>query len=93
MDVSRLVDYSAPNLKGDGAAALLKEIVRFVSGIKGRRQNPVTKAQIIKYFKATPPDFVDAQICALVASGEIAIRRRSLSSGRQANGGYVYEAA
>jgi hypothetical protein len=53
----------------------------------------VTAAQIKKWMRATPADFVGQQIDAACQDGRIAIRRKSLSSWRRANGAYVYEIA
>ena len=87
----RLIDYSA-RLKFDGAAALRKQIVAYVGGVRGERQNPVTEAQIIAWFRSTPPDFVRARLtevcgdqvrCCLASMGGSRIRH---------NAKYVYEA-
>ncbi len=90
---SRMIDYSANNLTFDGAAALQKQIVRFVEGIRGRRENPVTGRQIDKWFRNTPKNFVDDQLFAVCADGRVRACMRSLSSGRRWNGVSVYEIA
>ena len=87
---SRQIDYSA-KLKFDGAAALRKQIVCFVRGIKGPRQNPVTERQIVKWFRGTPPDFVRKQLTEVCFAGQIRQCMKSLSSNRRFNGSYVYE--
>ena len=93
MDASRIITYHADNLRCDGTAALQKQIVRYVAGIRGKRQSPVTEAQILRWFRGTEPDFIRAQLTALCIAGRIRICQRSLSSRRRANGGYVYEIA
>ena len=92
-DISRMIDYSAPNLKVDGAVALQKQIVRFVGGIKGERENPVTDRQINKWFRSTPDNFIDDQLFAVCIDGRVRACRRSMSSGRRWNGVSVYELA
>ncbi len=91
--ISRMIDYSAGNLTFDGAAALQKQIVRFVGGIRGPRENPVTDRQINKWFRSTPESFVDDQLFAVCNDGRVRACRRSLSSGRRWNGVSVYELA
>lgn len=92
MHTAQAIDYSCPAVKGDGAKSCQAEIVRFVRGIRGPRSTPVTAAQIKKWMRATPADFVDAQIDNALISGKIRILPRSLGSTRRASGGYVYEA-
>ena len=92
MQTAHAINYADPAIKGDGAKACQNEIVRFVRGIRGPRKTPVTAKQICQWFKVTPEAFVEIQIAAACAAGKINIRRRSLSSGRKFNGGYVYEA-
>lgn len=90
--MAHAIDYSSPAIKGDGAAMCQREIVRFVRGVRGRRQSPVTAAQIVRWFRATPADFVQAQIDATLIAGRINISPRSLGSNRRASGAYVYTA-
>lgn len=92
MHTAQAVNYADPAVKGDGAKSCQAEIVRFVRGIRGPRSAPVTAAQIKKWMRATPADFVDAQIDNALTSGKIRIFPRSLGSTRRASGGYVYEA-
>lgn len=92
MQTAHAIDYSSPSIKGDGAAMAQSEVVRFVRGIRGPRKAPVTAAQIKKWFRATPADFIDAQIDAALLAGRIRIYPRSLGSSRRASGAYVYEA-
>lgn len=91
--IDRTIDYSAAGIKGDGPAMCQRAIVRFVKGIRGPRQSPVTAAQIVRWFGATPADFVKAQIDAALLAGRIRIAPRSLGSTRRPSGAYVYEAA
>lgn len=93
MQNAHALDYSHPSIKGDGAAMAQREIVRFVRGIRRPRSAAVTAAQIKKWFRATPGDFIERQIDAACNSGKIVIRQKSLSSGRKFNGAYVYEVA
>lgn len=90
---ARLIPYNAPNLTFDGATALQKRIVDFVGGVRGNRKNPVTEKQILDWFNVTDADFVREQLQAVCDDGRIRICRRSLSSGRRHNGGYVYVVA
>lgn len=92
MSADRLVQFHADGLAFDGARALQRRVAAFVRGVRGKRSAPVTEAQIVAYFRATDADFVRAAITDAVACGDIRIVRRSLSSGRRANGGYSYEA-
>jgi len=91
MREDHVIDYSSPGIKGDGAAILQRRIIAFVRGIRRPRQNPVSSSQIKRWFRATPPEFVDAQIDAVIISGKIKISQKTLSSGRRFNGAYVYE--
>jgi len=91
MQTAHAIDYSAPGLKIDGAKACQGEIVRFVRGIRAPRKTPVTSAQIVKWFRATPAEFVQAQIDAALMRDLIRISPRSLGSTRRASGSYVYE--
>jgi hypothetical protein len=58
-----MVDYSGIV---DGERKLQQAIYQFVLGIRGRRQSPVTKEQIFKWFHGTPSDMVVQAILALV---------------------------
>jgi hypothetical protein len=91
MQTAHAINYADPAIRGDGAKSCQHEIVRFVRGIRRPRTVPVTAAQIKKWLRVTPADFVDEQIDAACNSGRIAIRQKSLSSGRRFNGAYVYE--
>jgi len=88
---SRLIQYHADNLAFDGATALQKQILRFVHGIKGPRENPVTRMQIVDWFRATDPAFVEKQITHLSNTLKIRGLANSLGSHRRFNGRYVYE--
>lgn len=90
--LAHVIDYSADGLKVDGAKACQREIVRFVRGVRGSRKTQVTAAQIVKWFRATPEDFVQAQIDEALLEGRIRISPRSLGSTRRASGTYVYTA-
>lgn len=87
----RLIDYSAP-LKFDGIAALRKQIVAYVRGVRGDRHRAVSEAQIVTWFRGTPAEFVKARLLETVASGEITVAGMNLGSHRRANGAYAYEA-
>lgn len=91
MHTAQAINYADPAVKGDGAKSCQAEIVRFVRGIRGPRKAAVTATQIKKWMRATPADFVETQIDAACLAGRIAIRQRSLSSGRRFSGSYVYE--
>ena len=88
--ICRLINYSAP-LKFDGAEALRKQIVKFVGGVRGPRQNPVTEKQIVLWFRSTPADFVKARITEVCGS-QIRTCHASLGGSHiRHNAGYVYE--
>lgn len=91
-DISRLIDYGAPNIKGDGAAMLRRQIQQFCVGIRGPRQNPVSEKQIVEWFRSTNPEFVREQITQACAEELIRCCPKSLSSSRRHRGAYVYEA-
>jgi len=86
----RLIPFHAPNLTFDGALALRRRIAAYVKGVRGERQAPVSEAQIVRYFRATDPEFVRAQITSALSEGTVQIVRRSLSSTRRATGAYRY---
>ncbi|WP_171232195.1 hypothetical protein [Ruegeria sp. HKCCA4812] len=90
MRTAHVVNFADPRCK-NGAVACQCEIVRFVRGVRGPRKSPVTATQIKKWLRATPDEFVEAQIDAALSAGKITIRRKSLSSGRRYGGSYVYE--
>lgn len=93
MHTAHAINYADPAIKGDGAKSCQAEIVRFVRGVRRPRKAPVTAAQIKAWLRVTPAEFVEKQIDAACQAGRIAIRRKSLSSGRRFNGSYVYEVA
>ena len=87
----RLIPYHDTGLTFDGARELRNQIVSFVSGICGPRQNGVTEKQILERFRSTDPAFVRRHLSDLCVEGRVRICRRSLSSTRRHNGGYLYE--
>jgi len=87
----KLIPFNGP-LKFDGALALQRRIAAYVRGVNGERINPVSEAQIVRWFRSTDPEFVKTQIAACLAAGSVRIVRRSLSSTRRHNGAYRYEA-
>ena len=91
MQLAHHIDFSDPGIKGDGARMAENEVVRFVRGVRRPRTAAVSAQQIRKWFRHTPDAFVDAAIDAALLAERIVIRRRTVTSGRRANGGYVYE--
>ena len=89
---ARVVDFSASNFRGDGAAALRREIEAFVRGVRGPRAEPVSRVQIERWFRATPAEFVCLQITDLIVEGRLRLVRRSLTGHGRANGAYRYVA-
>jgi len=87
----RVIQYHATNLTFDGAVALRRQILRYIHGIKGPRENPVTRKQIVEWFRATDPAFVEKQINYLSDTLKIRGLANSLGSHRRFNGRYVYE--
>lgn len=90
-DYSRSVDWSGT--KGtpkERLGSLERQIVRFVGGIRGPRENPVTKVQILRWFRCTPEEFVGQAIMEAVANDRIRVSRNGIRHGRSAVG-YVYE--
>jgi hypothetical protein len=47
------------------------EALRFIRGIRGPRQAPVTRKQIGAWLFATPAEFVDTALCELIAEGKV----------------------
>jgi hypothetical protein len=90
-DDSRKLMFHSEDLRFDGRKALRGHIVRFVRGIRGERENPVTERQIVQWFQGTDAAFVRSVLADMVATGELRVCQRSLGSGRLANGAYVYE--
>ena len=87
----RLIDYSAP-LKFDGAAALRKQIVAFVGGVRGQRQNPMTEAQIIAWFRSTPAEFVRARLTEVCGKDGVRCCLANMGGSRiRHDARYVYE--
>jgi hypothetical protein len=91
-DASRLIDYSSPAIKGDGAAMLRRGIQKFCAGIRGPRENPVSEKQIVQWFRSTDAEFVREQITEACTRGLIRCCQKSLTSSRRYRGAYVYEA-
>jgi hypothetical protein len=85
---SRRLMYQA--VKGDARAAMGRAIIKFVSGIRGPRTNPVTRKQIDDWFVATDKDFLGSVLLDLIADGKVKMGPRSLGSSRKFNGSYVY---
>ena len=69
-------------------------ITRFVRGVRGPRENPVTRQQIRRWLAFTPPEIVDVALNELVLTGEVrtvalALRGRT----NRASRAYGYELA
>jgi hypothetical protein len=47
------------------------EALRFIRGVRGPRQAPVTRKQIGAWLFATPAEFVDAALVELIAEGKV----------------------
>lgn len=64
--------------------------LRFIRGIRGARENPVTRAQIGKWLRRTPADAIDAALLELIAEGKVMAGPLSLrtpsNSHRRAHG-------
>lgn len=89
MHFSRKIAYHA--VSGyDGRAALKREIVRFVRGIRGARECAVTQEQIVAWFRATDAACVRRCILDLVVDDVITIQRSSLRSPMPHNTRYTY---
>ena len=58
------------------------EALRFIRGIRGPRQAPVTRKQIGAWLFATPAEFVDAALVELIEEGKITAGYLSLRNGR-----------
>lgn len=59
-----LTQYKAPR-------ALHGELVRYIRGVRGPRQNPVTRRQIGDWCSRTPAAAIDAALAELIAEGKI----------------------
>lgn len=77
----RFVDYSATKEN------MRRAILRFIYGLRGKRENPVTLRQIERYFRATPPEFTRKTVDDLIDRYYLVILRTGLSD----RAGYVYE--
>lgn len=88
MDYSRNINWSAAK-SSDHAAAMRRQILRFVFGIRSEREGGVTRKQILAWFYGTPADFVEAAILDAVTRDEVNVCRTALV--RRANARYVYE--
>ena len=69
---SRMIDYSA--VENRGLAMLREALYLFILGIKGRRQNPVSRKQILKWFHGTPEEFVLVALDLLEFGGDRVVR-------------------
>lgn len=88
-DQARLLDWS--KVKGDPLACLTLQVQRFVRGIRGLRKTPVSRNQILAWFRGTPTEFTDRAITEACAQAKIACHAKS-GTGRRHNAAYVYEA-
>ncbi len=67
--------------------------LKFIRGLRRRRQNPVTKRQIQKWLRRTPPAAIDDALADLIFEGKVAACRNWLRDGRNNSArGHVYEA-
>lgn len=74
--------------------AVHAEILRFVRGVRGPRQNPVSRKQIGQWLRRTPAQAIDAALATLVAEGRISVGVLSLRTPRNAHKRAIgYEAA
>jgi hypothetical protein len=74
--------------------AVHAEILRFVRGIRSRRENPVSRAQIAAWMRRTPAEAVDAALAELVAEGRINVGATSLRTASNSHRrAYGYEVA
>ena len=60
------------------------EVLRFVRGIRGKRANHVTRAQIGKWLSRTPAEAVDVAMADLIAEGKVITVMLSLRTPRNA---------
>ena len=67
------------------------EILAYIKGVNKPRENPLTKAQIVKHFPMYAETLVDQILVNLLFKGLVTLNRKSLSSTRRHNGAYVYE--
>lgn len=84
---SRMIDWSA--VKGDSKKQMSNAVANFVYGIRGKRETPVTEAEILRFFVGTPADFVREGINRALENGSIGISRTSTRT-RGARRQYVY---
>ena len=87
-DDARMVDYSA--LGENGPRKLRYQIVRFVRGIHGERENPVASPQIYNWFGGTPAALVSANIDDAIHEGFIRSCRVNLRTGRNNSANPIY---
>ena len=73
-----------------GPRACRAEVLRFIKGIRGRRENPVTRKEIGKWLARTPAEAIDAALVELIAEGKVMAGPLSLrtpsNSHRRAHG-------
>lgn len=67
-DYSRNIDYYGVK---DARASMQRALVRFIGGIKGPRENPVTTKQVLAWFHGTPAEFVKEALFDATMAGEI----------------------
>ncbi len=76
-----------------GPRACRAEVLRFIKGIRGPRENPVTRKQIGQWLHRTPADAIDAALLGLIAEGKIMAGPLSLrtpsNSHRRAHGYWI----
>ena len=80
---ARVIDFSQQVRTSPNGA-----ILSFVFGIKGRRQNAVTMAEIQRWFKATPKDVTAKNVDRLVDNGFLVQLRTSCNRKRTS---YIYD--
>ncbi len=68
-DYSRCIIWS--EVKGDAAAKMQAQICRYVGGLHKPRATGVTKKQILHWFYATPPEFIETAITELLLRKEL----------------------
>ena len=84
----RVVDFSQVTTGRGGQCMARSEMLGFIRGIRGPRQEPVSFKQISRWLCATPDDFIHKVLDDLLAAGIVRIIRTSLNRKRA---GYRYE--
>lgn len=75
----------------DPETSFREALVRFIGGYRGPRKEPVTTAQVLRFFAQTPPLFVNNGLIDAVLHDRVRCGPRSLKSRKSSKTATVYE--